>query len=405
MNILFISPSWPPDKSHNGIVSYIDNIRKGLSYNKEIETKVMTIDYLGEGDNNDIINLDTYVPYGFLKYHYLRTLFYYFVGSRFSRAIFVKKAHTALVKLKTFWIPDIVEIEDSFGMARVLYKELKIPTIIRLHGPWFLNGVVLGVKEDREYNKRVKLEIKALERAKGITSPSESALRLVREEFGIDLPQAVVIPNPAPNVLPSNIWTEEAHENNTILFVGRFDLHKGGDLILKACAKLFEENKSAKLIFIGPDTGIKTVKNTEIHFFEYIERFISNKDFLNRIEFLGKQSKNKIEELRGKCSITVIPSRFEVFPMTVLESIAHGSPTIACNTGGIPEIIKDGNNGLLFEPEDIENLYQQMKILLEDVDLAKKMSQAALKTVDKRFSRNIIAEKTKIFYKKFLDGY
>ena len=98
--------------------------------------------------------------------------------------------------------------------------------------PWFLNGRALGAPEDEGFRRRVEEEGRAIRDADLITAPSHDVLEQTRAFYGLTLDEAEVIPDPAPRM------TEHWHLNDAdprrILFVGRFDRHKGGDLIIDA---------------------------------------------------------------------------------------------------------------------------------------------------------------------------
>ena len=66
------------------------------------------------------------------------------------------------------------------------------------------------------------------------------------------------------------------------------------------------------------------------------------------------------------CSLFVLPSRTEAMGRVLLEAMACKKPIIASNVGGIPEIIKDGYNGLLFESENVDDLAEKIRLVLSN---------------------------------------
>lgn len=114
----------------------------------------------------------------------------------------------------------------------------------------------------------------------------------------------------------------------------------------------------------------------------------------------GDQKLNIIE----KTAINVLPSYSEGLPMTILETMAYGIPNISTNIAAIPEVIQNGENGILIKPGDIEGLSKSIKTLLLDKKSRMKMSNKAYMTIKENFE--LQGHKTKLIniYKKVL-GY
>jgi glycosyltransferase involved in cell wall biosynthesis len=95
-------------------------------------------------------------------------------------------------------------------------------------------------------------------------------------------------------------------------------------------------------------------------------------------------------------------SRFENFPNVVLESISQGCPTIASKVGGIPEIIRDGENGLLFEPRSPNVLAEAILKLVRDQTLAARLGAQARRDAVANFDPGRIATKMAAVYESVL---
>src|SRR5262249_5703059 len=132
-----------------------------------------------------------------------------------------------------------------------------IPICVRLHGPWFLNGTVQGIREDREFRRRVVEEGQAIAAADAVTASSGDVLERTRAYYGLALEDAEVIHPPTAPVPPGEQWRPEACDPAQVLFIGRFDRHKGGDLIIEAFGRVLREVPQAQLCFVGPDHGCR----------------------------------------------------------------------------------------------------------------------------------------------------
>lgn len=126
------------------------------------------------------------------------------------------------------------------------------------------------------------------------------------------------------------------------LYIGRLSYEKGVHYLLEAMKDL---PKDIKLKIAG--TGVEEDK---------LKQYVKENN-LSNVEFLGFKNREEIKELYQNCISTILPSNcFEIFGMTNVESFINGKPVIASNIGGIPEIVEDNINGLLFEPGNVEQL-------------------------------------------------
>src|SRR5207237_4658103 len=129
---------------------------------------------------------------------------------------------------------ELLQMEEAFGLPALVIPRVKVPVIVRLHGPWFLNGPAVGVPDDSGFKRRVRLERAAIAAAAGVTAPSKDVLDRVRKYYGLALTDAAVIPNPIQTIAASERWSPEGCDRNRILFIGRFDRHKGADVMVEA---------------------------------------------------------------------------------------------------------------------------------------------------------------------------
>lgn len=154
--------------------------------------------------------------------------------------------------------------------------------------------------------------------------------------------------------LDTNRITNEKRYGNKILFVGRDFYRKGGDLVVKAFQKLKDEMPNAELYIAGPKS-----EPEEIH----------HKP--EGITFLGDISYNELSNYFNKCDIFCMPSRFEPFGLVYIEALVYGMPCIVNNDFAMKEVVKDGVNGYLISNEDIDDLKEKMKLLLNDETIKK----------------------------------
>ena len=164
-----------------------------------------------------------------------------------------------------------------------------------------------------------------------------------------------------------------------VLFLGRLDANKSPDVLLRASKAMLEEHPDARLLFGGDG---------------YPERYkalAGELGIADRCEFLGWVTDEEKERLFGRAGIYCLPSKHEGMPMSVLEAMAHGVPTIATPVGGVPQVIEDGANGFLVPVGDEERLSGLLCKLAGSQDLRASIGAAGRATVSEHFNidRNI----------------
>ena len=388
--ICYLSPACPITDMPNGIVSYIAAIRQGLEQNG-----VSSAVFVGRQPRPEDEGVIA-VPYHWtLPERIVRAIQYRTIPVPDRHAPFVRVLRQKLRAAVDQGLR-VFEMEESFG----LIDRIQVPglaRVARLHGPWFVNGLALGAKTDREFEVRVRREGQAIMRATAVTSPSRDVLERVREYYQAELPLAKVIPNPGPRVTTELCWSPEQADPKTILFVGRFDRHKGGDLIVRAFAQLASRDPDIQLSFAGPDRGLAE-GGTTISLLDYIEKHVPLA-LRPRLTYLGPQGPEEIARLRRTSAVCVVASRYENFPMAVVEGLAYGCPLVGAAAGGITEMIEHDKNGLLFQPEDVDELCARISAILDDPHLARRLAEAARQTYEEQYDPVSVAAETLDLYR------
>lgn len=121
----------------------------------------------------------------------------------------------------------------------------------------------------------------------------------------------------------------------------------------------------------------------------------------DRIHFLGKQ--DGVHDLLPLADLMLMPSQMESFGLAALEAMACGVPAIATRVGGVPELIDNGSNGLLFDIGDVDAMAAAANALLNDQARLEAMSLAARQTAVDRFSTTSIIPLYEDYYRRVLD--
>ncbi len=175
-------------------------------------------------------------------------------------------------------------------------------------------------------------------------------------------------------------------------------------IILFGAMNLKDERKGFKYLIEATQiiNELNELPDIELAVFGKIdERVLSSIPY--KVNQLGQlKTENEIISAYNSADIFVAPSLEDNLPNTIMESMACGTPVVAFNIGGIPDMIDDGQNGILTKLKSSENLANGIRIVLSDEDLLKKFSLSSREKVVRVFNQKVIAEKYFETYKSFL---
>jgi glycosyltransferase involved in cell wall biosynthesis len=177
----------------------------------------------------------------------------------------------------------------------------------------------------------------------------------------------------------------------TILFVGRLEGRKNLEFLIRAFKLIVRESR-CKLVIVGNGSQAS------------LKEVVSSLGISRDVVFTGFVDDDDLRLLYNACDIFVLPSHLEGFGLTLLEAMAAAKPVIASNVGGIPELVKNGVNGILVDLKNPKELATALKYLLENPELARKMGMRNREYVSNNFTWEITAKKTSVLYEKILDG-
>ena len=195
-----------------------------------------------------------------------------------------------------------------------------------------------------------------------------------------------VIYNPCTTEILPGKYTKQ----NIILYAGTVNKRKGYADMIKAFAKIASQYPDWKIVFAG---------NGEIDNGEFLAK---QYNIESQVIFLGWISGNKKDQIFKEASIFCLPSYAEGFPMAVLDAWAYGLPVITTPVGGIPDIAKDGENMLLFNPGDLNNLANNMKRLIADIELRNNIIKESIELSNSIFNIDTINTQIGNLYKELL---
>ena len=398
VKIALAVPSWPPDTAANGIVTYAAYLVPAL---RRLGHDVYVISANLKYDNSER-ELDRW-SIDITRHASKETLWNRLVSKlspatgAFNRASStLAAAISALVRAERI---DVLEIEESFGLSFAVSSLNLLPVVVRLHGPWFVNGKF----GDPDYgnilnSRREEFEGRGIRYAQTLTSPSANVIDTVKRHYSLSSSiESKVIPNPISSSSQGQRWNLANCCRDSLLFIGRIDKRKGADLILLAFADLATRYPQLRLKLVGPDRGIENNKGELLTYEEFIRANIPE-SVRSRIQFFGPLRNSDLEAQRTKCFATIVASRYEIMPYSILEAMSLGCPLIATSVGGIPEMITNLHNGLLVPSEDLGAIIRACERLIDDPQLAAALGEQAWLDCRHLYDPERIAQQTATVY-------
>lgn len=206
-----------------------------------------------------------------------------------------------------------------------------------------------------------------------------------REEFSKKWPElnykSDILYNPC---LPVNFVKE--NKENIILYAGTLNSRKGYSDLLQAFALVYLEYPSWKLVFAG---------NGEIQKAQHLAHDLHIE---SNTHFLGWLNGEEKRDIFQKASIFCLPSYAEGFPMSVLDAFSFGLPIITTPVGGIPDVLTNSVNALIFNQGDIKSLSLCLKRLIDDSVLRDSLANSSIEFACTSFNIEIITEKLHSLY-------
>jgi glycosyltransferase involved in cell wall biosynthesis len=397
-SVALFAPAWPAGEVANGIVSYVSVMRD--AFRRVGVSALVLASRLDSKPEAGVLSLDEERPDApAWRWKHLERAFYRRIDPERARAIQVDSA-IAQVLARPENDVSLLEMEESFGWPTRVARRGVVPVVVRLHGPWFLNGAANGVPIDARFRRRDRAERLGLISASGVSAPCLDVLERTRRHFELPLEDAVVIPNPIEPVSDAARWRLDACDEGVVLFVGRFDRHKGGDTVIEAFARVAAERPGVRLTFVGPDRGAADPRGRRW----MLEEFAADRlgSIRSRLQWVGRQPWDRVRELRRRARVVVVASRYENFPYAALEAMAMGCPLVSTRAGGLAEVVEDGRNALICEPGNPNDLSRCILALLDDDSLSARLGTQACRDSRDRYDPDVVARATLGFYRDVL---
>ena len=288
---------------------------------------------------------------------------------------------------------DVVHAHHAFTPTPLLSLEaaesLGVPSVLTNHSITFASSsdLIWGpVSQVLPFKRYINM-------ADRVIAVSGSAAEFI-ERF-MDGGRATVIPNGVdvgrfydPSPMPVSVFDPGGLEHPMILGVGRLAFRKGFHLLVESMPRVLRRHPGARLYVAGRGMMMG-----------FLSLLAESLDLGGRVKLMGYVQDEALAWMYKLCEVFVLPSvSAESFGITLIEAMAAGRPVVASRIGGVPEIIDDGVNGLLFEPWDSKGLAETLNNLLCDPDLAEDLGRRAHLSAEESYDWSKVARRIEEVY-------
>ena len=388
LKILIASETYPPDV--NGAARFSGQIAKELAKNDhQIEVIAPGLKFRDEIEGRDGVKIFRMKSIKISKIHpYFRTVVPININKKIEKII------------KDFK-PDIIHIQNHFILGKACLKIAKknhIPIIGTEHFmPDNLLEYIPHITTKMVSNLMWKDFVKTYNQLDYVTSPSLAAKKLIES---IDLKNNITVISNGINlnkfkkktVTDKDFMRFGLNKNIPIfIFVGRLELDKNIDLILKA-TELVLKNKDVQVVIVG--------KGKDENKFRKLANTLNLK---NQVIFTGEVNYNDLRILLFLADVYIGSGSAELQGIAVMEAMAMSLPILAVNAVALPELVENGVNGFLFEL-DKNDLAEKMLKIIADKDRLKVMGEQSRILIQKHSQLEVIKKFEKL-YKNVILNY
>lgn len=370
MRIAFVCNEYPP-LPHGGIGTFVETMATALSHRGHDVTVV------GFGDRSD-----ERVQQG-VRVVEMRRTHLRFAGNIVSR-----------FRLRS-WLQDqihrgrfdVIEVPDFQGTLP--FKLTGCPVIVRLH----LSFSAISLQAGRKPSLGVRFyERQTLKCHHNWIAVSECILDITKRTFGTSPKRVAIVYNPVPST-PADDVEMPALPREFVLFAGALSRRKGAVVLAEAAREFLRSHSDIHLVYVGGD--VHTEGDQPV---SHVIREIVGSELSSRVHLLGHRDRSVVIQCMKRARVFAFPSQLEALPLVVLEAMNCRLPVVCTSDPPGPEIIEDGFNGLLADPRSPKDLSNRISILLDSPDIAQRVADNAVETINSKFSLDRCIRETERFY-------
>jgi D-inositol-3-phosphate glycosyltransferase len=291
-------------------------------------------------------------------------------------------------------------------VASIIKKRLQIPYIVTFHALGLVRKA-FQKESDRFPTERISIEKYIVHDADGLIAECPQDEEDLINYYDADKSKIKIVPcgfNP-DEFYPVEKYRARAilqldPQEKILLQLGRMVPRKGVDNVIRAMGKLTDTLKSIRLVIVGGDADSPDPSLTpEIL---RLQKIAEEENVKSSVTFVGRKSREVLRYYYSAADIFITTPWYEPFGITPLEAMACGTPVIGADVGGIKYSVAHGKTGYLVPPQDPTALAEQIKRLITDSSLLKRMEINSLKRVHQLFTWRKVANMVNSLYERTL---
>jgi glycosyltransferase involved in cell wall biosynthesis/GT2 family glycosyltransferase len=304
------------------------------------------------------------------------------------------------------WIePDLVFAPLWDVEAIGILRETDLPVAIHVSTPVAVIGPMAGFlrhdgTDPPELLRLLELESEVLDTADVFQANTVAVRDTIRSNYArsceADRWQVVNI-GLKDRALAATPHTRAPTDGRTVFFAGRFESRKGIDTLLEAMERVLPDYSDLRLVLAGEDRqlapGLPPVGAS------FLDRH-RRQPWIDRVTMLGVVGDETLHEHYANADLVVLPSRYESFGLVMVEAMMHGKPLVTADTSGVREVVRDGVDGLLVEPGNVDQLERAIRRLLDNPAHAEALGTAARERFLADFSIDRVAHRFELFFER-----
>lgn len=288
---------------------------------------------------------------------------------------------------------------DAEGFVFSLIKP--IPLVIRLETPLFKVAEIQQWPITKDLRFANWMEGEAVRRADRAIAISKDIGSLIGRHHNI-LNEHIELCPLGIELPDENQLSVNPKDNNlNILFVGRLEKRKGIETLFKAIPVVLDKLQDTQFYIVGKDTDLAPDGGS---YKQYLLKNLDKK-YHGNVKFIGYVNDTELKNYYKNCDLFVAPSLYESFGLIFLEAMAWGKPVIGCKIGGVPEIVEDGKDGILIQPDNENALAGAIIKLINEEETRIKMGMDGRRKIEHILSIKNFAERTYNIYKNIINGH
>jgi glycosyltransferase involved in cell wall biosynthesis len=367
LNVCIVSREFPPDTAFGGIGTFsVDTALMLKQHGHRVTVLSQSLSRTHSFDYQGVTVWKLKVPRPCDTYHFLPALI---LGFNYVILRTLRRLHAQTPF-------DLVDAPDHLaeGLSAALFTDL--PVVTRLHTPFALL-VDMGLNDYRKGPAYAFIRLAekiAIARSTAVYAPCLDLVRRCQTLFSLPQIPVKVFGYPLDLDLFAPHAPSPGDGSVRLLFLGRFEQRKGIETIVGALPQIVARRPDAKLTMVGRDTpnmpGYSSGR-------EYIERSLERAGCLANVEFRDYVPLEGLPRIFHEHDIVWVPSLYDNYPIVCLEAMACGKPVVVADSGGLPEMVKDGVTGLVFETGNADALAARTLELCESPELSRRLARAA----------------------------